>query len=1063
MAADDLSPARDDVLAALADHIRDVADPDELAYLAAELLGKSLKVSRAGYGTIDKAAETISIARDWNAPGVLSLAGLLHFRDYGSYIEDLKRGETVVFADARRDSRVGDNAEALEQISARAIVNMPVLESNGVVALLYLNHNQVRSWTAAELSLIREVADRTRTAVERRRAETVIRENESRLRFLDELGSRTAGAQTADEVLSITTRLLGQHLAVTNCAYADMDADQDGFTIRGDWAAPGAKHILGHYSLADFGTKAVRELGAGRPLIINDNLKELAPHEAQTFQSIGIGATICMPFRKDGRLTALMAIHHATPHIWTARELALLEEVTARSWAHIERVRSDDAARQAADRLTLATKAAGIGIWDYDPVGDTLRWDVQCKALFGLGPGAQVSYEDSFLRGLHPDDRDRVHEAVSKALDPASPASYDVEFRTVGIEDKVERWIAATGDAIFDHARAVRFVGTVIDITDLKRTERHLRILNDTGASVARERDLEKIVQTVTDAGVELSDAQFGAFFYNVLTPDGGSYMLYALSGVPRSAFENFPMPRNTAVFEPTFLGTSVVRSANILEDARYGQNTPRKGMPDGHLPVRSYLAVPVISRTGEVLGGLFFGHEQTGKFQESHETALLGIAGHAATAIDNARLFNAAERELNERRRAEAELQVLNHSLEQRVQEEIAERSKAEQQLQQAQKMEAVGQLTGGIAHDFNNMLAVVIGGLNLAKRRMERGETDITRFIDGALDGANRAANLTQRLLAFSRQQPLAPKVLGVNRMISGMSDLLDRSLGELIQIETVLAAGLWNVKADPAQLESAVLNLAVNARDAMPRGGRLTIETANAAVDEKYAHEYAIQPGQYVLVAVTDTGAGMAPDVLTKAFDPFYTTKEVGKGTGLGLSQVYGFVRQSGGHVKIYSEIGVGTSVKIYLPRFVGEDLAAESSDEGVRQSGGQLKEVILVVEDEDRVRAVSVETLRELGYSVIEAGGAKEALRKIKDGTTPDLLFTDVVMPEMTGSELAKIVRELCPGIRVLFTTGYTRNAIVHNGVLDAGTHLISKPYTIEDLAKKVRALLDDIDA
>ncbi len=362
----------------------------------------------------------------------------------------------------------------------------------------------------------------------------------------------------------------------------------------------------------------------------------------------------------------------------------------------------------------------------------------------------------------------------------------------IGIEDGVERWIAATGQAhLFQRAGPFGSSGRCW-ISRRKKTERHLRILNDTGASVARERDLETIVQIVTDAGVELTGAQFGAFFYNVLAADGGSYMLYSLSGGPRSAFENFPMPRTTAVFEPTFKGTSVVRSDDILQDPRYGKNTPRKGMPEGHLPVRSYLAVPVISRTGEVLGGLFFGHAETGKFQAEHEAALLGIAGHAATAIDNARLLT--------------RLEALNAELEQRVADEIAERMKAEEQLRQSQKMEAVGQLTGGIAHDFNNMLAVILGSLNLAKRRLGKGEVNIDRFIDGAIDGANRAATLTQRLLAFSRQQPLAPEVVDINKMVGGMSELLERSLGELVRLETVLAAGLWRVKADPAQLESA-----------------------------------------------------------------------------------------------------------------------------------------------------------------------------------------------------------------------------------------------------------------
>ncbi|KYG19699.1 chemotaxis protein CheY [Bradyrhizobium sp. AT1] len=1044
-AAGETSTDRNAVLAALGDYIREISNPDDLAYAAAELLGRSLKVSRAGYGTVDTSAETITIARDWNAPGILSLAGVLHFRDYGSYIEDLKRGETVICADAEKDPRVGDRARALEAISARALVNMPISEPDGVVALLYLNNATPREWSPEELELIRDVAERTRTAVERRRAETAVRENEARLLFLDALNKETAKTRDADGVMAVTTRMLGEHLGVSNCAYADMDPDQDGFTIRGDWAAPGAMHILGHYSLADFGEKAVRELGAGRPLVINDNLKEIAPEEAAAFQSIGIGATICMPLVKEGQLTALMAVHHRGPHLWTARELALLAEVTERSWAHIERVRSEQAAREAAERLVLANKAAGIGTWDYDPVNDVLRWDSRCKEVFGLSPDAEVSYQGSFLRGIHPDDRQRAHEAVNSALKPHSP-SYNIEYRTIGIEDGIERWIAATGQAIFSGGQAIRFIGTVLDITAQKKTERDLRILNDTGASVARERDLGTIVQIVTDAGVELTGAQFGAFFYNVLTADGGSYMLYSLSGAPRSAFENFPMPRNTAVFEPTFKGTGVVRSDDILQDLRYGKNAPRKGMPEGHLPVRSYLAVPVISRTGEVLGGLFFGHADTGKFQAGHEASLLGIAGHAATAIDNARLLT--------------RLEALNAELEQRVADEIAERMKAEEQLRQAQKMEAVGQLTGGIAHDFNNMLAVILGGLNLAKRRLGKGEVDVDRFIEGAIDGANRAATLTQRLLAFSRQQPLAPEVVDLNKMVGGMSELLERSLGELVRLETVLAVGLWRVRADPAQLESAVINLAVNARDAMPKGGRLTIETSNVSIDRKFAQEYALSAGQYVLIAVTDNGTGIPAEVLGKVFDPFFTTKVVGKGTGLGLSQVYGFVRQSGGHVKIYSEVDVGTTVKIYLPRYAGQE-AVSIPSQSVAHPGASLQgETILVVEDDERVRSISSESLRELGYTVIEAASAKEAIRTIENGFVPDLLFTDVVMPDMTGAELANELSKRHPDLKVLFTTGYTRNAIVHNGMLDAGKHLLSKPFAIEDLAVKVRNLLDE---
>ena len=591
-------------------------------------------------------------------------------------------------------------------------------------------------------------------------------------------------------------------------------------------------------------------------------------------------------------------------------------------------------------------------------------------------------------------------------------------------------------------------------------SSRKLDVLNRTGAALAAELNVDKIVQITTDACTEIVDAEFGAFFYNVINDKGESYMLYALSGVSREHFDKFPMPRNTAVFEPTFKGAGVVRSDDIRKDPRYGKNDPHYGMPKGHLPVRSYLAVPVASRSGEVIGGLFFGHAEPAKFIDDHEELLVGIAGQAATAIDNARLYQAAEREVAERRRAEEALQVLNNTLEQRVHDEVNARSKVEEQLRQVHKMEAVGQLTGGIAHDFNNMLAVILGGLNLLQRKLARGETDVDRFVEGAIDGAQRAATLTQRLLAFSRQQPLSPEPLIINKLVAGMSELLDRTLGEHVKVETVLAAGLWQVKADPAQLENAILNLAVNARDAMPGGGRLTIETQNAFVDDAYAREYAIKAGQYVMIAVADTGAGMAPEVIAKAFDPFFTTKGAGKGTGLGLSQVYGFVRQSGGHVKIYSELGVGTSVKIYLPRLYGEAAATEQAKRLATIHRGLRSEVVLVVEDEERVRALSVEALRELGYSVVEASGPRQALRMLDDGQEVALLFTDVVMPDMSGRQLADRARGKRPNLKVLYTTGYTRNAIVHNGVLDPGANLLTKPFSIEELAAKVRKILDE---
>ena len=391
----------------------------------------------------------------------------------------------------------------------------------------------------------------------------------------------------------------------------------------------------------------------------------------------------------------------------------------------------------------------------------------------------------------------------------------------------------------------------------------------------------------------------------------------------------------------------------------------------------------------------------------------------------------------------------------------EAESREAAEAQVRQFQKMQAIGQLTGGIAHDFNNMLAIVIGSLDLAKRRLK---TDLVRAetcIDNALEGASRAAQLTARLLAFSRLQPLEPRVLDINKLVGGMSEMLRRTIGENLRVETVLAGGLWRTHADPAQLENAIVNLCVNARDAMPDGGKLTIETSNAHLDDVYAAGHAeVQAGQYVLISVSDTGAGMPAEVVERAFEPFYTTKGVGRGTGLGLSQVHGFVKQSHGHVKIYSEPGVGTTIKIYLPRNTGE---IEAGDVQVRLVDdlphGSQDEIILVVEDDDRVRHLSVDALRELGYTVVPASDAAQALAVLAIQPRIDLLFTDVVMPDLDGRRLADKARESRPDLKVLYTTGYTRNAIVHNGMLDADVALIAKPFTIEQIALKIRQVLD----
>ncbi|MBB5711156.1 PAS domain S-box protein [Sphingomonas xinjiangensis] len=413
-------------------------------------------------------------------------------------------------------------------------------------------------------------------------------------------------------------------------------------------------------------------------------------------------------------------------------------------------------------------------------------------------------------------------------------------------------------------------------------------------------------------------------------------------------------------------------------------------------------------------------------------------------TAVPDQSFIHAVARDMEAERKARGELE------------------QAQEQLRQAQKMEAVGQLTGGIAHDFNNLLTGIIGSLDMMQRRIARGETEaLERYATAAITSANRAAALTHRLLAFSRRQPLDPKPVNANRLVTGMEELLRRTIGEAIRLEMVTAGGLWQTLCDPHQLESAILNLAINARDAMPEGGTLTIETCNAHLDDAYsAQERDVRPGQYICICVTDTGFGMTQDTIQKVFEPFFTTKPIGQGTGLGLSMIYGFARQSEGFAKIYSEVGKGTTFKLYLPRYYGEgeeaeDQATALADEHRAGHG----EVVLVVEDETAVRALVVDVLEELGYRAIEAVDGPSGLKLLHSSLRIDLLVTDIGLPGLNGRQLADAARERRPDLKILFMTGYAENATIANGFLEPGMEMITKPFAIDALAGRIRTIIE----
>ena len=699
------SETRQNALLELNDAIRDLTDAGDIAQASAQVLARTMGVSRAGYGTVDTAAETITIARDFNQPGVSSIAGVLSFRDYGSYIEDIKRGETVAIDDVALDPRTADTAEALKAISAGSFVNMPLMEQGRVVAMVFVNHATARHYTDSDLRLMREVAERVRTATERARSEAALRDSEAQFRVFAQ----------------------------------------------------------------------------------------------------------------------------ATPiQIWA-------------SWAD----------------------------------GSLYWFNPQVYAYSGLAEGA-LDGTTGWGKIVHPDDLDWASERWVQAL--ASGQVYENEFR-IRRHDGVYRTFMVRAEPVHDEeGRILRWVGSNTDIEDLRRQS---------------------------------------------------------------------------------------------------------------------------------------------------------------------------------------AELARFNETLEEQVAERTSALMQAEEALRQSQKMEAVGQLTGGIAHDFNNLLAGISGSLELITNRIAQGRhAEVERFTVAAQGAAKRAAALTHRLLAFSRRQTLDPKPTDPNRLIRGMEDLVRRTTGPGIEVEVVAGAGLWPVLIDAHQLENAVLNLCINARDAMPSGGRLTIETGNRWIDARTAKAQDLEPGQYVSICVSDTGTGMAPEVAARAFEPFFTTKPLGEGTGLGLSMIYGFVRQSGGQVRIYSEAGEGAMICLYLPRHFGEVDDADLIPEVEQAPRAQAGETVMVVDDEPTVRMLVAEILHELGYQCIEASDGVAGLKLLQSGARIDLLVTDVGLPGgMNGRQMADAARIDRPDLKVLFITGYAENAVVGNGHLDPGMHVMTKPFAMEALGSRIRELIE----
>ncbi|MBV8841903.1 MAG: PAS domain S-box protein, partial [Bryobacterales bacterium] len=653
------------------------------------------------------------------------------------------------------------------------------------------------------------------------------------------------------------------------------------------------------------------------------------------------------------------------------------------------------------ERFRIAQAAGGIGWFEWDLETDAWECTSHVAALFGFDPVTPRRIFADWAPAIFADDMPKLRSAIESAgaRDP-----YYVEFR-VRHPDGGVHWIAGKGEiAKGETGRPRRLAGVFYDISERKALEARLLAANETLEARVAERARQL---AATSARLEETERRF-----HLLIDAVTDYAIFMLDASGHVISWNPGAERIKGYSAAEIIGQHFSRF--------YTEEDRQKGVPQ--------TALATAERTGK--------YEAEGRRCRKDGTTFMASVVLNAIRDESGQLLGFAK-----------------------VTRDITERKATEEQLRQAQKMEAIGQLTGGVAHDFNNLLTVMMGNLEHLDRILAPAQST-QRIIASALRAGSRAAILTHRLLAFSRRQALAPEVLSVNKLVAGMSELMRRTLGETILVEAVLAGGLWSTFADANQLENALINLAVNARDAMPEGGKLTIETANAHLDEAYARRHGeVEAGQYVAIFVTDTGTGMAPEVVAHAFEPFFTTKETGQGTGLGLSQVYGFIKQSGGHVKIYSEEGEGTTVKLYLPRYRGADAIVADSEETYELPRGRA-ELVLVVEDDPDVRDYTVEMVGDLGYSVLSAADGASALRLLDSHREISLLFTDVGLPGgMNGRQLAEQALRRQPRLKVLFTTGYARNAIIHQGRLDPGVEIVFKPFTYSDLAMKIRQVLD----
>ncbi|MBP2492576.1 MULTISPECIES: PAS domain S-box protein [Methylobacterium] len=820
----------------------------------------------------------------------------------------------------------------------------------------------------------------TRDLTERRRQES----------FRDALitfGDRLQGCRRTAEMAAVGAEIMARTLGLDRAGYGTVDEALEHIEIERDWTAPGVASVAGRHRFDDYG-EVRAGLEEGREIVIPDvTLDPRTAGNPGPLLDIGVRALINVPVMEHGRIVAVLFLHDRQVRDWRTDKLAFIRDIAERTRAAIERFRAEASRRESEEQFRVFAQAIPNQVWAAHPDGSLYWFNDQFYAYCGA-PEGSVLGPDAWARIVHPDDVGPATAAWAQARE--AEGIYETEYRVRRV-DGAYRWFLVRGEPVRDAAgRVTRWVGTNTDIDDRKRAAAELEHLAATLEQQVEERtrDRDRMWRLSTDV---MLVARFEATIVAV-NPAWTALFGWSAAELIGRSFMDLVHPDDAAA--------TAAAASDLSDGATIPRFENRYRHKDGSYRWLSWTAVP------------------------------------------DEDFIHAVGRDIQAEKEAAQAL------------------ARTEEALRQSQKMEAVGQLTGGLAHDFNNLLAGISGSLELMQTRMSQGRlTDIDRYMTAAQGASKRAAALTHRLLAFSRRQTLDPKPTDVNALVNGMEDLIRRTVGPSVHIEVVGAAGLWPALVDPHQLENALLNLCINARDAMPEGGRITIETANKWLDEHGARDRDLAPGQYLSLCVTDTGTGMTSDVIARAFDPFFTTKPIGQGTGLGLSMIYGFARQSGGQVRIYSEVGQGTTMCLYLPRHYGEAETDVRLPDLASAPRAEQGETVLVVDDEPTVRMLVTEVLEDLGYTAIEAADAASGLKVLQSDVRMDLLVTDVGLPGgMNGRQMADAARVNRPDLKVLFITGYAENAAVGNGHLEPGMQVLTKPFVMEVLASRIKELI-----